>query len=36
MGYSKSTTIGPYLKVKGKIELKTTKVKRICPNHIYK
>lgn len=36
MGYSKSTTIGPYLKVKGKIELKTTKVKRICPNHIHK
>ena len=36
MGYRKSTTIGPYLKVKGKIELNTTKIKRVCPNHIHR
>lgn len=33
MGVSKSTIIGPYLNVEGKIELEKVKVKRVCPNH---
>jgi hypothetical protein len=33
MGSSISITIGPYIKVTGKKEIKEIKVKRVCPNH---
>ena len=33
MGVSINTIIGPYLQVKGRYEIKKTKVKRMCPNH---
>jgi len=33
MGMDISITVGPYIKVSGKKEIKEIKVKRVCPNH---
>jgi len=33
MGMDISITVGPYIKVTGKKEIKEIKVKRVCPNH---